>query len=77
MWVLNLSSAVPVPAGGENSSQAFAGVCGVLRVQRPAADRSHHLRGHQKRYDYQSMPHWTVPFCIFRDDLQEAWLGRK
>lgn len=20
---------------------------------------------------------WTVPFCIFQDDLQKAWLGRK
>lgn len=57
MWVLNLSSVVSVPAGGENSSQASAGVCGVLGVQRPTADRSHHLRGHQKRYNYQNSPH--------------------
>lgn len=43
----------PVPSvspGGKNSSEAAASVCGVLRVQRPAADRSHRLRGHQKRY---------------------------
>lgn len=39
-----------VSPGGENSSEAPAGVCGVLRVQRPAADRGHHLCGHQKRY---------------------------
>lgn len=41
----------PVPSGGENSSEALAGVCGVLRVQRAAADRSHHLCGHKERYN--------------------------
>jgi len=39
-----------VPSGGENSSEAAAGVCGVFRVQRAAADTSHHLCGHKERY---------------------------
>lgn len=41
-----------VPAGGENGSEAAAGVCGVLRVQRAAAHTGHHLRGHEERYNH-------------------------
>lgn len=43
-------SLLSVSPGGKNSSEAPAGLCGVLRGQRLATDRSHHLRGHRKRY---------------------------
>lgn len=39
-----------VPSGGENHSEAAVGVRRILRVQRPTADRRHHLCGNQERY---------------------------
>lgn len=39
-----------VSSGGENSFEAVAGVCGVLRIQCATADPSHHLCGHEERY---------------------------
>lgn len=39
-----------VSSGGENSLEAVAGVCGVLRVQRPTAHTGHNQCGHQERY---------------------------
>lgn len=39
-----------VSPGGENGSEAAAGVCGVLWVQRAAAHPGHRLRGHKERW---------------------------
>lgn len=45
-----------VPSGGENSSEAAAGVRGVLRVQRSAAHTGHLLCGRQERYTSLNTP---------------------
>lgn len=72
VWFFFVSSP-SVPAGGENGSEAAAGVCGVLRVQRAAAHTGHHLRGHQERYNHvYVLPLILISVCLNAEEIDES-----